>query len=272
LGPDIDPALRELLRQEQLDTVEGVFGFQAGEDLRKAKLGHRRRTRLFLTDSQNRKHELYLKRYDREPLSARLRRWLTYGVRTSPADVEFDNILALRRIGLPTMQPIICGKQRGVWGTRRSYLIVAAVPGEKLDTYISEFLDANVNNTNVLQDFTVALAQRVSQLHRAGYVHRDLYSAHIFLDRSEGAMSLHLIDLARVFAPRWRPQRWRVKDLAQLKFSLPAVRWAQKYWDLFMQEYLGEEAGQAGRLNRKIDRKVAGMRRRHRRKYPKRKA
>ena len=54
-------------------------------------------------------------------------------------------------------------------------------------------------------------------------------------------MDLYLIDLARMFRPRWRTFRWRVKDLAQLHYSLP-VNWRGRWWETLLKAYLGEDA------------------------------
>ena len=272
IGKDISPhspALLDALRREGLDSVEGAFAYADGEDLAKPNLRHRHRRRIWLTGKDGHKHELYLKRYRRERLSERLRRWWTYGVRTSPAGVEFDNIQAVTAAGVPAGQAVICGEQWGWPDAKRSYLIVTAVPGGKLEQIISEFLDRNAEQPDVLREFTLGLAELVCKLHGAGYVHRDLYSAHVFLDESRVPAGLNLIDLARVFAPKRRRMRWRVKDLAQLKYSMPEKRWAAKYWRLFLMEYLATDDEKVLRTwNRRIDRKVAAMRRRQRRKHP----
>jgi len=266
VGTNVSPELLDALRREGLDSVEGAFAYSGGQDLLKAGLGHRRRTRLKITDKTGREHELYLKRYEREGLWARLRRWWTYGLRTSPAGVEFDNIEALQAAGVPTMQAVICGQQWGCLDARRSYLIVTAVPGRKLEQCMAEFLDRNAENPEAIRGFTVALGRLVARLHAAGYVHRDLYSAHVFLDERHGSTELYLIDLARVFAPRFRRMRWWIKDLAQVKYSMPQRRWVEGYWGLFLREYLGRDGDWAAQaVNRRIDRKVALMRFRRRR-------
>jgi len=94
----------------------------------------------------------------------------------------------------------------------------------------------------MVSTFTTEIAGLTSKMHRAGYVHRDFYSSHLLLDQANGKMNLYLIDLARVFSPWfWRRGRWRVKDLAQLKYSAPLARWVQKCWPTFMREYLGTD-------------------------------
>ena len=264
---NVEPALLDALRHEGLDTIEGAFSYAGGEDLVKAGLGHRRRTQFTVTDATGRSHELYLKRYEREALADRGRRWWRYGVRTSPAGVEFDNIESLRTAQIPTMRAILCEEQWGLLDAERSYLIVTAVPGQKLEQCISEFLDRNADRPEMLWVLTHALAAFIRKLHDTGFVHRDLYNSHIFLNELDGRLELHLIDLARVFVPKWRCFRWRVKDLSQLKYSMPRTRWSDEYWGPFMRRYLGtDEQSVLRRWEKQIDRKAARMRRRVHRK------
>jgi len=239
----VDSALLEAVRGERLDSVEGAFAYSGGEDLTKPGLGDRRRTRLTLGGPDGRTYELYLKRYS-GGLAVR----------------EFANISAARAAGIPTMQGVIWGRR-----ARRSYLIVTAVPGDAIERCGQDFLTRHAGD-GAAAELTARLAELVRRFHAAGFVHRDLYSSHVFLDESQGRTRLYLIDLARMFSPRWRRFRWRVKDLAQLKFSMPP-RWVEDCWDDFLTAYLGREgAARAGRYDRAIGGKVAAMHRRQQKK------
>lgn len=238
----VDSALLEAVRGEGLDTVEGAFAYAGGEDLTKPGLGDRRRTRLTLPGPDGRTYELYLKRYG-----------------GGSAAREFANISAARAAGVPTMQGVVWGRRAG-----RSYLIVTAVPGDALERCGEDFLARHAGD-GAAAELTARLAELVRRFHAAGFVHRDLYSSHVFLDESQGRTCLYLIDLARMFSPRWRRFRWRVKDLAQLKYSMPP-RWGKDCWDDFLTAYMGrEEAARAGRYDRAIGGKAAAMRRREQR-------
>ncbi|MDP6544956.1 MAG: lipopolysaccharide kinase InaA family protein [Phycisphaerae bacterium] len=252
--------LTELLIGARLDTVDGAFAYGGGEDLVKPGLGTRRRTRIELDD-----RVLYLKRYGPERFGDRWRRFMTYG-RSSPASVEFENIRAAQRCGVATMDAVAFGHEMGFGGlfARRSYLVVTAVEGDAIERCGSEFLAAGSDGDGARR-LTDKLARLVGTLHGAGFVHRDLYASHVFLHDSPDGVSLYLIDLARMFAPRWRAFRWRVKDLAQLKYSMPAV-WVQDHWDEFLGAYLDICGGNAERYSRAVDRKAASIRRRAERK------
>jgi len=254
----------DVLRSAGLDTVEGAFAYAGGDDLTKSGLGGRRRTRLTLPDKTGTGREVYLKRYTREKLSQRLRRQLTYGRRRSPAGVEFANIRAARQAHLATMEAIAFGEEFDRLGAARSYLVVTAVPGDAIERVGADFITRHAEAPMVIERLTRDLAEIVRTLHRAGYVHRDLYASHIFLHERGDGFSLYLIDLARMFAPRWRRFRWRVKDLAQLKYSMPA-QWVNRHWDAFLVEYLdgGEDIG---RWITAVDGKADAIRRRQQRK------
>ncbi|MHC4982882.1 MAG: lipopolysaccharide kinase InaA family protein [Planctomycetota bacterium] len=264
-GEGVDTALLEAVRRAGLDTVEGAFAFRGGDDLEKAGLARRQRTRFRLEDANGRAHELYLKRYGREPLIGRVRRLLTYGWGGGPAAVEFANVAAARSAGLPTMEAVACDEQAGWCGPVRGYVILTAVTGDALERTFEEFLSRH-GDDEAVERLTMKLAQVIRVFHGSGYVHRDLYASHVFLDDSQGRMAVYLIDLARMFRPRWRRFRWRVKDLAQLKYSMPDS-WTDRYWEVFLAAYLGSDADRNfARFARAVDRKVMWMRRRQGRK------
>lgn len=253
-----DP-LRRALISLGLDSVAGAFAFRDGIDMTVPRLGHRTRMRLEVRCDGGRQRELFLKRYRREPFGWRVRRRLTYGRRRSPAGVEMDNIRAAAGAGLPTISQAACGEEFDRWGARRSFIIVAAVPGEALEQCAEGFIAHRADDRAGLERFTARLSDLVRRLHGAGYVHRDLYSSHIFLEESADDFTLHLIDLARMFPPRWRRFRWRVKDLAALKYSMP-LSWVQPYWQTFLRAYLSGAGDRAvSRWSRAVDQKVAYM-------------
>ncbi len=250
--------LRDLMRQEGLDSVAGAFACD-GVDLDKPNLGERRRTRLELRDHDGRAHVLFLKRYGRCGAGQMLRALWTHGRFRGAAMIEHDNILAARQAGATEIEVLAAGQEPACCGRRRSYLVMSAVAGEALERCDIAFW-ARLSEGAAAADFVGELAGLVSRLHGAGYVHRDLYTSHVFVDARGGRLSLGLIDLARAFRPRWRRFRWRVKDLAQLRYSLPET-WASQHWDAVLREYLGPRAADAPRWHKAIDAKVARMRR-----------
>lgn len=258
LTGDAPAALLDAVRQAGLDTVEGAFHYAEGDDLVKPGLGYRRRTRIALTDADGGTHELYLKRYAKTGVGTSMGRWFRHGRRASAARIEFDNIRAVRQAGVATMREIACGEDACPLGCGRSYLIVSAVPGDALERCFDEYLASH--DTAASGELTRRLARLVRSLHEAGLAHRDLYASHLFLDESDGREDLYLIDLARVIRPGLRRRRWFVKDLAQIRYSMPSA-WTDRHWDAFLAEYLGD-AGDVAVWNGLVDRKVAEMCRR----------
>ncbi len=256
-GPLCSEALASLLATHGLDTVEGAFTFNDGRDMTIAGLGHRERRTLTLKDDQGTEHLLFMKRYGREPMKWTLERWYTYGMGGSPASVERDNILAAQRAGVETISGAYAGQEIDCLGAKRSYVVLTAVNGDALEQCFAPFLQRNAMDSEIVARFSRDVAHLVTKFHRAGFVHRDLYTSHIFMDESEGELSLSMIDLARMFKPRWRRVRWFVKDLAQLKFSMPDA-WLDAYWDVFMDIYADDmDASLRASYESAIDAKIA---------------
>ena len=254
--------LLDVIRHNGLDSVEGAFSFPRAADLTRPGLGHRRYFRLELEGRDGRLHVMYMKRYGREPFTWRLRRLITYGWGKSPAGVEMANVRAAKEANLPAIQYAYYNHESDLFGARRSYIILSPVPGVALEHCGQSFLDRHWDHPEVLEGFTDRLAELVASLHRGGYVHRDLYTSHIYLDESEGDIKLWLIDLARMFRPRCCLFRWRVKDLSQLRYSMPPG-WTAKYWQRFLAGYLlGVGAAKTRPYARAVERKERRIRRR----------
>ncbi|MEI7835991.1 MAG: lipopolysaccharide kinase InaA family protein [Planctomycetota bacterium] len=259
----IDPKLLNTplglsIRRAGLDTVDGAFACQAAEDLVKPGLQHRRRGRLVLHDETGKSHELYLKRYASESLPVRLRRWWTYGLGGGPAGVEVRNIARVAGKGMATMRAAAWGCQGGLLGVRRSYVLVTGVPGEALSRVEQGPI---AGKTDLARQMTQALADLARTLHTGGLAHRDFYASHIFLEEAPEGPRLHLIDLARVIAPRVRLWRWIVKDLAQLRFSMPE-EWRINWWRDFLGWYRpGASPRTYRRIHYAVEAKVVLMRR-----------
>ena len=252
------------IRRAGLDTVEGAFACREAEDLAKPGLHHRRRGRLVLHDETGQGHELYLKRYESESAGVRLRRWGTYGLGGGPAGVEVRNIARVASLGIATMRAAAWGCQGGPLGARRSYVLVTSVPGEALSRVEPGPI---AGRTDLARRVAQALADLARTLHEGGLVHRDFYANHIFLETAPEGPRLHLIDLARVMAPRLRRWRWIVKDLAQLRYSM-SEEWRNNWWRDFLGWYRpGGSPRTYRRIHYAVEAKVALMRGRDERRF-----
>lgn len=254
-----DEAFTEICQQMGIDTVEGAFEQGGGDELDKPGLGHRQRIRLRRPAGQGGEAPgwVYLKRYHREPLKLALRRRWTYGEPLSPARAEARAVRDLAAAGVPAIDQAFGGEEYDSRGrVARSFVVLDEVPGESLERIAEPWLAGDAGRGKQLAE---RLGELIGRLHACGRVHRDLYACHVFLHETEAGIELRLIDLARVFRPRWRPFRWRVKDLAQMKFSMPPD-WVARHWAELMASYLRAcPGGSRERYNRAVAGKVARL-------------
>jgi len=254
-GLHIEPDVEDLLRAHRLITVDAFF-----DDAHLSSIGAIRldkpglstwRSRFRLpppADHADPSDTLYIKRFDHPPKNAlREIKRARNGAR-SGAGVEWAWIHFLIRDVIPCPAPAALGEQFDAGRERRSVLITRRVPGQSLERWLSDWSD---RDRATIRALLYPLADMIARFHRQGYVHRDLYMAHIFFDpegtaqhrclegcRGKGqAGSLCLIDLQRVLRPILNPHRFVVKDLAALNYSATAplvshadrLRWLKRY-------------------------------------------
>jgi hypothetical protein len=229
----VEPSWRAILAEHSLDTLDALFRVTGDRELTKPGLpSWRRRIRLELASSVVASRVLYLKRYKTPPLGQQVRRIVSGRAWRSTAWIEWNWMRTLARCDVAAAEPVAFGEEMiGPW-ERRSAVLIAGAPGQSLERWVQSHPE---RVPPALRDH---LARFVWRFHRGGFVHRDLYLSHIFMDRAESEVpSFRLIDVFRVHQPRWRRQRWVVKDLAALNYSTPAgvattadrVRWLQVY-------------------------------------------
>ena len=201
-----------------MTSVEGVFAFSQGQELVKENIaGFRSRTAFETRDPEG---TFFLKRYDQAPVKVQLKNWLQGRKRRSNSMIELEPMVKLAALGIGVPRPVAHGQAwRGLFETR-SFLVTEKIPNaESLEKQLPPcFESRRPDNVRRQREFIRTLAGFVRHFHEQGYRHRDLYLSHIFRN-SQG--QLFLIDLARAFQPRLRKERFLIKDLAQLNFSLP---------------------------------------------------
>ncbi|MCP4248427.1 MAG: hypothetical protein GY778_15375 [bacterium] len=208
----VAPAHAAALAAAGWEHLDDLFALDGAEQLNKASLpSWRQRLRIELPGLG----VVYLKRYSRPPLGEQVRRIFSPDWRRSTAGAEWSRMQALAAAGIAAVEPVALGEEMiGPW-ERRSAVVSAAVPGDSLERRAQRAPD------RVSRGMVNGLARFVARFHGAGFVHRDLYLSHIFVDDRDGQPQFRLIDLARVVAPRHRRRRWIVKDLAALDYSTP---------------------------------------------------
>jgi len=216
----IDQDYKKAFSELGLTSIDAVFSFNAAKNLAKNNLA-RFRTRLQFQINSPRA-TLFLKRYDKPPILTQLRNWLCRHRRMCCSLIEFERINEIQAAGINTPRIVSYGQQWGTFFEKRSFIITEKIPNaESLERKLPSFFTgpATTEDLKLRRDFIFQLAGFVKKFHAINFRHRDLYLSHIFYD-DKG--KFHLIDLARVFKPIVRHQRFQIKDIAQLYYSAPA--------------------------------------------------
>ena len=162
----------------------------------------------------------------------------------SPARREFENLLALRALGLRVPQAILWAR-RGSGARAPSLLVMSEIlHGPSLRARLAE-PDA--------PDCLAELLEMVARLHAAGWYHRDLYLQHFVPAAGERGLQLYLLDLGRCRRGHPPRRRWFEKDLAALLHSCPPAVSARRRLR-FLTAYLdrrGLARGRAGGRERR---------------------
>lgn len=220
----VDPDFESALGKLGLTSVDAVFAFESAANLAKANLAaFRSRVQFEIeTSISPEPTTVFLKRYDRPPVSIQLRNWLGARSRRSCALVEFAVAMQLAAFGIGAPKTICYGEQWAGLFETRSFNITEKIPNaEALERKLPDCFtgQATGENLKIRRDFIARLAGFIKEFHETGYRHRDLYFSHIFYG-DDGRF--YLIDLARAFKPIILDSRFRIKDIAQIHYSAPA--------------------------------------------------
>ncbi len=261
----ISPKFDRALTQRGFDSLDALMEARTERSLGKHGLATWRE-RVVVAPSHG-LPRLFIKRYTRPPLKEQLKRVLVGG--RSTADIEWTSIQTLSDLGIAVPPAVACGCERAWLAERRSVLVTAEITGISLERRATQWLEEGGPEPHTKRAILRGVAEMAARLHGAGLVHRDLYLAHIFVAAEHPPIPpMTLIDLQRVFRPRWRFERWRCKDLAALNYSTPtgiASRTERLRW---LKCYLGHERLTSAdrRLVHRVVRKTARIAR-HSRKH-----
>jgi len=240
----IDPDYKAAFSKLGLTSIDDVFSFQAGRNLAKNNLAKYRSRVQFEINAPA--VTVYLKRYDRPPISVQLKNWITSRRRISCGLIGFKSASELTAVGIHTPKTLFYGEQWGTFFEKRSFIITEKIPNaESLERRLPGFFSGltTVENIKLRRDFIAQLAVFVKKFHETGYCHRDLYLSHIFHSDSG---DFYLIDLARAFKPGVRRRRFLIKDIAQVYYSAPAKYFSKTDRLRFYITYAGRQ-----KLNKK---------------------
>ena len=210
----IDETCLDAFTKAGIDTMDGVFAYTAGDELVKENIGKHRTRIMFTLDSRT----FFLKRYQNTPKTTQLKNWLNHGKKNSTSHFDQGPADTFNAANISTPKTVAIGDQWQGGFEERSFIIT-----EKL--YNSQSLEKKLpdcfappNNHKKRSDFINELADFSKRFHETGLRHRDFYLAHIFLSDTA---KLFMIDLQRVFKPKFFAERFRIKDIAQLHYSAP---------------------------------------------------
>ncbi len=156
----------------------------------------------------------------------------------SVSRVEWENFQLLRRRGFATAEPVAVGEERTLLRQTFSFIITRAADGNET---IEDFLKRCTDRAQRRIVFD-ALARHVKAMHDAGLFSPDLFTRHLFLDRSGPTPKFCLIDMARLDHNRSAPPRLRVRDLAALNITAPLRNVSKRERIRFLRLYSGHQA------------------------------
>lgn len=132
---------------------------------------------------------------------------------------EWNNILAVKRLGIPTVNTVAMGEKRILGLELASFILTEELHGaESLEKIIDKELSGKLTQAKRRWKYSIIrnVARIAHSLHTNGMCHQDFYLGHFFLDANN---TLYLIDLQRVLHWKVVPKRYVIKDLGQLGYS-----------------------------------------------------
>jgi len=235
----VDADFKDAFGKSGLTSIAAVFAFDAGRNLIKENLsGYRTRLQFELGSGPT---TLFLKRYNKAPITVQLGNWLTARRRISCGLWDCESARKLAQAGINTPKTISYGEQWGTFFEKRSFCITEKIPAaESLERKLPCCFNgpATAQTLKERRDFIARSAAFVKKFHKTGYRHRDLYFSHIFYSKSG---RFYLIDFSRAFKPVVFAERYRIKDIAQLHYSAPAKYFSKTDRLRFYLGYTGRE-------------------------------
>ncbi len=154
---------------------------------------------------------------------------------------EWKAIMRLHQLGVETMQLAAWGQQGWNPARRRSFVVTRELANAiSLEDYCAHAATHSLDPRRK-RLLIRRVAEMTRKLHRHGVNHRDLYICHFLLAQPwsglEADLHLHLIDLHRVQLRRHTPQRWKIKDVAALYFSVMEIGLTQRDLWRFLKHY-----------------------------------
>jgi len=238
----INPQFYQLLSRYNLIDYDTILNYEKNQVIKSTK---KKRTiyKLHLL-SEDPPHSFYLKHYKAPTLKDLIKSFLQLE-KPKTALVELNNIIMFHFLGIPTSIPVMAGIKRGFlyWGDSL-LLTEALLDTVPVDQFIKEKYTPPIDLKGLIQKrrLIYKIAELTRKMHNEGICHRDLYLCHILIiEKDSRDIDLFIMDLHRVFRPRWKRIRWIVKDLASLYYSSPREAITNTDYIRFLKHYFGTE-------------------------------
>lgn len=241
----------DLLAREGLDDLEAVRSW-SGTPI-KLQRGRRDVCRLVIDDQGGQPRTIFLKRNLKPYRKHSLGSFLRSGRVMSAAEIEADSLAALQKIGVSVSPCVAVGADKGLLGERFSFIMTEAAPGVPLDQILAEGLSpADIKRIGA------CLMPLLAHVHRSGYGIPTLMARHLFVDGIADQPRICFIDVDRLVRPR-PIGRQRVRDLAQLHFSVPLAHLSVRQRIRMLRLYTDGDRVRARWLLRRIARRTTGL-------------
>ena len=192
----------------------------------------------FSLDTDDRRRHFFMKRFFNPHYKDMLFTFRNFGRFCSQASCEWKNANTLLQNGIPTYKPVCCGEETRLYLERRSFLITEKLPGCCLTNFVRD--NWSTLDSDKKEKLTASLGQFVRKIHDAGISMPDLYVWHIFMQSKDDLYDLAVIDLHRMSANA-RGNRWRIRNLGALDFSMTSKYFDQDLRDVFFNAYFGDD-------------------------------
>jgi hypothetical protein len=223
----IDPAIADLLKQQQLDSFDALWALEleAVDEPNARSDGWSSVAKLALGEKV-----FYLKRQTNYRTRSLLK---PLGEPTFAR--EMRNIQRYQQLGIPALNAAFFA-QRHIDGQQRAILMTHALDGwQDLEHWQQQWPKlSNEQQRGILQ----ACAKLAKILHGAGQMHGCFYPKHIFLQPQATGFTAQLIDLEKTRS-LLLGRRDRIKDLEPL-FRRSHHVWGREQTQLFLQYYLDQ--------------------------------
>lgn len=175
-----------------------------------------------------------------------LKNLLNFRLPVLSAEKELNAIQRLEKLGIETVRVV----GFGIRGFAPAWLDSFIITEELENTISLEDLTrdwtARPPAFSVKSDVIKKVADIARRLHQNGINHRDFYICHFLIDLkslekvSDEGLRIYLIDLHRVQLRKKVPERWLIKDLAGLYFSILDIGLNKRDILRFMKFYSGK--------------------------------